>query len=56
MVSPTKTTPLKLEREVSMTMEVQELLSQAMLDMSHHMLGNSTPKRPWLYSHLHPIN
>ena len=41
-----KTTPLKLEREVSMTMEVRSLLSWVMLDMSGHGSGNSTPKRP----------
>ena len=35
----------KEEREVSMTMEVRELLSWAVLDMSGHASGNSTPKR-----------
>ena len=35
----------KLEREVSMTMEVRSLLSQVMLDMPGHVSGNSTPKR-----------
>ena len=44
--SPLKTTPRKLEREVSMTMEVRSLLSWAILDMSSHGSGNSTPKRP----------
>ena len=39
-------TPLKPEREVSMTMEVRSLLSQVILDMSHHGSGDSTPKRP----------
>ena len=29
-----------------MTMEVRELLSQAILDTSGHASGNSTPKRP----------
>ena len=29
-----------------MTMEVRSLLSQVMLDMSGHVSGNSTPKRP----------
>ena len=43
---PVKATPLKLEREVSMTMEVRHLLPQAMLDMSAHVSGNLTPKRP----------
>ena len=36
----------ELEREVSMTMEVRELLSQAKLDMSGQASGNLTPKRP----------
>ena len=44
--SPLKTTPLKLVREVSMTMEVRSLLSWAILDTSGHGAGNSTPKRP----------
>ena len=44
--SPLKTTLLKSEREVSMTMEVRSLLSLAMLDMSGHGSGDSTPKRP----------
>ena len=43
--SPLKTTPLKPEREVSMTMEVRSLLSQVISDMSAHRSGNSTPKR-----------
>ena len=46
MASPVKATLPKLEGEVSMTMEVRQLLSQAMLDMSDHVSGNSTPKRP----------
>ena len=46
MVSPIKTTLLKPEREVSMTMEVRELLSWAIFDMSGHTSGNSIPKRP----------
>ena len=46
IASPLKTTPMKPEREVSMTMEVRSLLSWVMLDMSGHMSGNSTPKRP----------
>ena len=29
-----------------MTMEVRELLSQVMLDMSGHASGNSNPRRP----------
>ena len=45
MASPTRAPPPKVEREVSMTMEVRELLSQAVLDMSRHVSGNSTPKR-----------
>ena len=46
MASPLKTTPLKLEREVSITMEVRNLLCLAILDTSGHVSGNSTPKRP----------
>ena len=45
MVSPIKATLPKVEREVSMTMEVRELLSQAVLDTSGHVSENSTPKR-----------
>ena len=36
IASPHKTTPQKLEEEVSMTMEVRNLLSQVMLDTSGH--------------------
>ena len=43
---PLKTTPPKPDREVSMTIEVRSLLSQAMLDTSGHVSGNLTPKRP----------
>ena len=46
MVSPIKTTLPKPEREISMTMEVRELLSRVILDMSGHESGNSTPKGP----------
>ena len=46
MASLLKTTPPKLEREVSMTMEVRCLLSQVMVDTSSHGSGNLTPKRP----------
>ena len=45
MVSPIKATLPKAEREVSMTMEVRELLSWVVLDMSGHLSGNSAPKR-----------
>ena len=45
IASPLKTTPLKPEREVSMTMEVRSLLSRVMLDTSGHRSGNMTPKR-----------
>ena len=45
MVSPVKATLPKAEREVSMTMEVRELLSRVVLDMSGHVSENSTPKR-----------
>ena len=41
-----KTTPQKSEGEISMTMEVRNLPSQAMLDTSGHGSGNSTPRRP----------
>ena len=46
MASPVKATSPKPEREVRMTMEVRDLLSQVMLDKSGHVSGNSTPKRP----------
>ena len=46
LASTLKTTPPKLEREVGITTEVRNLLSQAILDMSGHVSGNSTPKRP----------
>ena len=49
MPSPIRAPPPKAEREVSMTMEVRELLSQAVLDTSRHASGNSTPK------HLDPM-
>ena len=45
MPSPIRVPPPKAEREVSMTMEVRELLSQAVLDTSRHASGNSIPKR-----------
>ena len=45
IASPHKTTPPKLEGEVSMTMEVRSLLSWAMLDTSSHGSGNLTPRR-----------
>ena len=45
MASPIKATLPKAEREVSMTMEVREPLSQVGLDTSVHVLENSTPKR-----------
>ena len=44
--SPLKTTPPKWEKEVSMTMQVRSLLSQAILNMYGHRSENSTPKRP----------
>ena len=37
--------PPKLDGQISMTMEVRSLLSQAMLDTSSHGSGNSTPRR-----------
>ena len=45
MPSLIKAPLLKVEREVSMTMEVSKLLSQVVLDTSGHTSGNSTPKR-----------
>ena len=45
-IYPIKATLPKPEREVSMTMEVRELLSWVILDMSGHVSGNSTLKRP----------
>ena len=44
MASPIKATLPKVEREVNMTMEVRELLSQVGLDMSEHVSENSIPK------------
>ena len=46
MASPLKTTPPKLERQASKTMELRSLLSWVMLDTSGHVSGNLTPKRP----------
>ena len=43
--NPIKAPLPKAEREVSMTVEVRELLSWTVLDMSGHVSGNSTPKR-----------
>ena len=43
--SPIRAPPPKAEGWVSMTMEVRELLSQAVLDTSGHALGGSSPKR-----------
>ena len=45
IASPARPPPPKVEGEVSMTMEVRELLSQVGLDMSEHASGSSTPKR-----------
>ena len=45
MASPIKATLPKAERDVSMIMEVRELLSRAVLDTSGHASENSTPKR-----------
>ena len=45
IASPIRAPPLKAEGEVSMTTEVRELLSQAVLDTSEHVSGSSTPKR-----------
>ena len=43
---PTMAPPPKALSQVSMTMEVSELLSQAALDTSGQASGSSTPKRP----------
>ena len=43
--SPTRAHPPKVEGQVSMTMEVRELLSKTALDTSGHASGSSTPKR-----------
>ena len=43
--SPIRAPLPKAEGEVSMTMEVRQLLSWVGLDMSGHASGNSTPKR-----------
>ena len=45
IASPIRAPLPTAEGEISMTMEVRELLSQAGLDTSGHMSGNSTPKR-----------
>ena len=45
MATSIKDTLPKVEREVSMTMEVRELLSWVVLDMSGHASVSSTPKR-----------
>ena len=44
--SPTRAFPPKVEGQISMTMEVSELLSQAVLDTSGLASRSSTPKRP----------
>ena len=44
--SPTWAFPPKVEGQISMTMEVSELLSQAALDTSGIASRSSTPKRP----------
>ena len=46
LASALKTTPPKLEREVSITIEVRNLLSRAILDTFGHVSGNLTPKSP----------
>ena len=44
IASPARPPLPKVEGEVSMTMEVRELLSWEVLDMSEHASGSSTPK------------
>ena len=43
--NPIRAPPPKVEGEVSMSLEVRELLSWVGLDTSEHASGNSTPKR-----------
>ena len=45
VASPLRPPLPKAQGEVSMTMEVKELLSQVGLDISEHASGSSTPKR-----------
>ena len=45
IASPARPPPTKAEGEVSMIMEVRELLFQVGLDTSKHASGSSTPKR-----------
>ena len=45
ITSPVRPPLPKAEGEVSMTMEVRELLSQVAMDTSEHASGSSTPKR-----------
>ena len=45
IISPVRPPLPKVEGEVSMTMEVRELLSWVALDKSKHASGSSTPKR-----------
>ena len=51
--SPTRALPSKVEGQISMTMEVSELLSQAVLDTSGLASRSSTPKDqdPWPWPH-----
>ena len=44
--NPTQAFPPKVDSQVSMTMDVSELLSQLALDTSGQAPGSSTPKRP----------
>ena len=45
ITSPIRPLPPKVEGEVSMAMEVRELLSWAVLDTSEHASRSSTPRR-----------
>ena len=57
MPSPIKAPTPKVEREISMTMEVRELLSQAVLDTSGHSSGYSAPqiwRSFWSSGHIIP--
>ena len=46
VASPTRALPPKAESQISITMEVSELLSWAVLDTSGLVSGSSSPKRP----------
>ena len=55
IASPVRPPLLKAEGEVSMTMEVRELLSQVGSGTSEHASGSSTPKRQELVVLVTPL-